>query len=200
MVRMLQKHMGDSGMLTKKKIKFDQEDKTDRTWKNGKEFYRDALEDLEEAAKCAVTDKFLANSAVATGIRAAAEDKVREEMVNKIGESFDTLAMAAEASEATYEDQARTISTLTAANAELTATNKKLTYKIVTPAEKLAAVAAKAGGQGGSAPPGFESDVKQTGSASNSDGVFMPTRKKRQNGKLYVFCEQVEMRPLRKAS
>ena len=37
MVRMLQKHMGDSGTLTKKKVKFDKKDKEDRTWKNGKE-------------------------------------------------------------------------------------------------------------------------------------------------------------------
>ena len=40
MVRMLQKHMGDSGMLTKKKVKFDKKNKADRTWKNGKEFCR----------------------------------------------------------------------------------------------------------------------------------------------------------------
>ena len=38
MVRMLQKHMGDSGTLTKKKAKFDKKDKEDRTWKNGKEY------------------------------------------------------------------------------------------------------------------------------------------------------------------
>ena len=45
MVRMLQKHMGDSGTLTKKKVNFDKKDKEDCTWKNGKEYYRDAIED-----------------------------------------------------------------------------------------------------------------------------------------------------------
>ena len=45
-------------------------------------------------------------------------------MVAKMGESFDALAIAAEASKATYEDQACTIATLTTTNAELTATIK----------------------------------------------------------------------------
>ena len=90
-------------------------------------------------------------------------------MAEKRGESFDALAMAAEASKATYEDQSRSISTLTATNAELTATIKKLTDKIVTLSEKLVGAAKP------SAPPGFRSDA--TGSAANSDGVFMPTKK-----------------------
>ena len=81
--------------------------------------------------------------------------------------------MADEASKATYKDQARTISALTPTNTELRTTNKKLTEKIVALAEKLAA-ASKSGGQGASAPPGFESDANQTGSATKLDGVFMP--------------------------
>ena len=125
MVRMLQKYMGDSGTLTKKKAKFDKKNKPDCAYNIGKKFYRDALEDLEEAAKCAGTDTFLANSPSETGSRAAAEDNVRNEMVAKMGESFDVLVMAAEASKATYDDQARTISTLTATNAELTSIMKK---------------------------------------------------------------------------
>ena len=186
MVRMLQKHMGDSGTFTKKKVKFDKKAKIDRTWSNGKAYYRDAIEDMEEAAKCAGTNEFLANSTVATAGNVAAEEKVRGEMAAKMGESFDALAMAAEMSKTTYEDQARTIATLTAANAELTTTNKKLTDKIVTLAEKLAA-ATKSSGQGGNAPPGFESDGSSTGSAANSDGVFMPTRKKKFNGRMMEF-------------
>ena len=173
--------MSDSGTLTKKKVKFDKKDKAGCTWKNREEFYRDTIKDLEEAAKCAGTDKFLTNSAVSTAGRVAAEDKVRKELVAKMGESFDALAMAAEAFKSTYDDQARTIATLTAANAELTATNKKLTDKIVTLAEKLTA-AAKSGGQGGNTPHVFESDANQTGSAANSGGAFMPMRKRRQNG------------------
>ena len=57
MVRMLQKHMGDSGTLTKKKTKFDKKDTADRTLANGKEFSCGALEDLEKEAKCAANGK-----------------------------------------------------------------------------------------------------------------------------------------------
>ena len=53
MVRMLQKHMGDPGTLTKERVKFDKRDKKDKTWLHGREFYRGALEDLEKAAKYA---------------------------------------------------------------------------------------------------------------------------------------------------
>ena len=129
---------------------------------------------MEEAVKCYGTDEFLANSSAAHKI--TTEDKVRKEMVTKMGESFDARAMAAEASKTTYKDQVRTIATLTAANAELTTTTKKFTDKMVTLAEKLA-TAARSSEKGGSAPPGFENDADQTGSVANSDGVFMPTRK-----------------------
>ena len=64
MVRMLKKHMGDSRTLTKKKNKFDKKDKADRTWANGKEFYRGALEDLKKEATCAGAREFLSNSTV----------------------------------------------------------------------------------------------------------------------------------------
>ena len=67
------------------------------------------------------------------------EDKICQEMVDKMGESFDTLAMAAEASKSTYEEQAKTIAALTKTNAELSAINKKLTDKIVTLSEQLLA-------------------------------------------------------------
>ena len=35
MVRMLQKHIGDSGTLTKKRVKFNKRDKAEQTWLNG---------------------------------------------------------------------------------------------------------------------------------------------------------------------
>ena len=69
-------------------------DKEDCTWKNGKAYYGNAIKDFEEAAKCLGTDEFLANSTVATVDRVAAEDKVREEMVTKMGETFDVQTSA----------------------------------------------------------------------------------------------------------
>ena len=67
-------------------------------------------------------------------------------------------------------------------NAKLTATIKKITDRIVTLAEKLVA-AAKPSGQRGRAPPGFDSDSNNTGSAANLDGVFMPAKKNKKDGR-----------------
>ena len=69
--------------------------------------------------------------------------------------------MAPDASKATYEDQVRTILTITATNVELTVTIKQFTDKIITLSEKLAA-AAKSNGRGGSVPPGFDNDGSKT--------------------------------------
>lgn len=137
------------------------------------------MEDLEEVSKCAGTDEFLAHSTVANGNKSSHLDSVRNKMMEQMGDSFDALVMVKEASKSTYEDQARTISTLTVANAELTITVKKLTDKILVLSEKLA-TAANAGGQSGqhgSDPPRFNANADSTGSAANSAGVFMPTRK-----------------------
>ena len=195
MVRMLQKHMGDSGTLTKKKIKFDKKPRADRTWANGKEFYREALEDIEEAAKCAGTKEFLANSATAPESRESVVNEVRSEMAEKMGESFDALAMAAEASKATYEEQAHTIATLTASNAELTATVKKLTNMIITPSEKLAA-AARTDGRGSNAPPGVRQRRNRV--RSQFGGSFHAYKKEQErSGNLR---DQATVQPLRKGS
>ena len=52
MVRVLQKHTGASGTLTKKKTKFGKKLLPNQMWSKGKDFYREAIEDLEEAVKC----------------------------------------------------------------------------------------------------------------------------------------------------
>ena len=55
---------------------------------------------------------------------------MREEIAEKLGESFDTLAMAAMAKNDTIESLIKTISDLTSNNSELTATIKKLTNQL----------------------------------------------------------------------
>ena len=181
MVLKLQEHMGESGTLTKKKIKFRKKNKVDQTWTNGKDYYRDAIEDLKEAAKCAGTDgKFLANSAP----REAAEDKVRQEMVERMGESFNTLAMAAEVSKTTYEDQAKIIAALTKTNTELSATNNKLTDKIVTLSEKVVAME-KRGSQ--SSPRAGAATKEKNSAAVMCELIKKPTGK---GGTLILFKEK----------
>ena len=120
--------MGLSGTLAKKNIKFGKKAKASRTWQNEKDFYREALEDSREAAKCAGTQEFGLNSA--TTSKTKVEEEVQNKMASKMGESFDALAIAAEASKTRYEEQARIIATLTTSNAELAVTIKKLTNKI----------------------------------------------------------------------
>ena len=65
------------------------------------------------------------------------EDKICEEIVKKLGESFDTLALAATVKSDTIESLSESISDLTKANISLTksntdlaATNKKLTTQL----------------------------------------------------------------------
>ena len=93
--------------------------------------------------------------------------------------------MAAEASKTMYEDQARTIATLAATNAELTVTVKKFTDKTITISEKFAA-AAKSGSQRGGAQPGLSGDTSNTESVANSDEVFMPTKTNRKGMEFFV--------------
>ena len=118
-----------------------------------------------------------------------AERKVRDEIVERMGESFDALTMAAKASKATYEDQSRTIATLTQSNAELTATIKHLTNKISTLAGQVTAAAKKEDQV--PLPPGFQpTDAADTGSAANSAGIFMSTHKKKvQCGRVFEFLQ-----------
>ena len=54
------------------------------------------------------------------------EQKIREEMASKLGESFDSMACAATIKTDIMDGHARIISTLTATNAKLVATNKYL--------------------------------------------------------------------------
>ena len=127
----------------------------------------------------------MTNSTVAVKDCAATEDQVCHKMTEKMEDSFDALTMASEASKATYKEQACTIATLTATNAELTATLKKFTDKIVTLFEKLT-VTTKSSSQRDDAPPGFSSDASNTGTVANSDGVFMPTKTIRKGLKFFV--------------
>ena len=55
------------------------------------------------------------------------EDKIRVEIVEKFGKSFDTLALPATVKSDTIDALAESISDLAKANVDLAATNKKLT-------------------------------------------------------------------------
>ena len=106
---------------------------------------------------------------------------MRQEMVDRMEESFYTLAMAAEASKATYEEQASSITALTKANAELSATNKKLTDKVLTLTEKLLAKDKKGG----------QPSPKALAKEKNSAGVLCDVKEETFRGrKIIVFKEK----------
>ena len=65
LVTTLLEHMGKTGVLPKSTIKFNKKEDSNRTWKNAKDWYRDALDDIDEGEKLSGVDKELqANGAV----------------------------------------------------------------------------------------------------------------------------------------
>ena len=87
-----------------------------------------AISDVEELKNLTTGKAGLTANAVAADKNT--EKQVREEIAEKLGESFDTLAMAATEKNDTIESLIKTISELTSNNLELTATIKKLTNQL----------------------------------------------------------------------
>ena len=108
---------------------------TDRDWKDAKKYFRAALKDVLEMTRLTTSESGLtANSTVN---KDNMQDKIREEIVEKFGESFDTLALAETVKRDTIEALAESISdltkakiALTKANTDLASTNKKLTTQL----------------------------------------------------------------------
>ena len=102
-----------------------------------------------------------------------AQQKAKDEIAGKMSESFDTLANAAVAKATTINNHANSIAQLTAAVAELTATNKKLV-------EQLTAALAKGGPVYTAPPPGIlaitpaPAPATQTSHMVNTSGVACP--------------------------
>lgn len=82
-----------------------------------------------------------------------------------------------EVSKMTYNDQACRITTLMASSAELITAINNLTDKILTLLEKLAAMSKKGGYSVAPLPGSKPTYPNKKGSAANSAGVFMTTRK-----------------------
>ena len=140
MVMQLQLHMGKTGMVNSAYTKWKARTAANRTWKQGKIFFRKAIKDVAKINKLAAGDGFTANAAIQK--RQQTEDKVREEIADQLGEAFDNLAMAATAKQDTLESMAKSIADLTEANKVLTKANRDL-------AENLKKALAGTGGGGG---------------------------------------------------
>ena len=92
MVLQLQTHVGSTGMINAKYATWKKKSITDCGWKDAKKYFRAALKDVSEITRLTTSDSGLtANSTVQ---KEKMEDKIREEIVEKFGGSFDTLALA----------------------------------------------------------------------------------------------------------
>ena len=135
MVLQLQTHVGSTGMINAKYATRKKKSLTNRGWKDGKKYFRAALKDVSEITRLTMSESGLTTNS--TVKKDNMEDKIREENMEKFGESFDTLTLAETMKSDTIEALAESISdltksniALTEANTDLAATNKKLTTQL----------------------------------------------------------------------
>ena len=108
---------------------------TERSWKDGKKYFRAALKDMSKITRLTMSLSGLnANSAIK---KENMEDKICVEILKKFGDSFYTLALAATVKSNIIDTLTESISDLTKANISLTkanvdlaATNKELTTQL----------------------------------------------------------------------
>ena len=78
MISMLVKHNGKVGTLTKSSVKFNKHLDDNKTWPKAKEWFRDALENIN----------------VAVDIKSNAAQQARDEITNGMSKSFDMLVQS----------------------------------------------------------------------------------------------------------
>ena len=125
MVMQVQTHLGATGLKNAKYLTWKKKAAVERKWASSKKYFRAAIINVEELNKLTTGKAGLTYNAVVAD--KDTEQQVCEEMVEKLREYFDILAMAATAKNNTIEILIKTISKLTSNNSELTATIKKLT-------------------------------------------------------------------------
>ena len=103
---------------------------------------------------------------------------MRSEFADKIGQSFNNLAMAATAKEEIMGKKEATIANLTASNSTLATTNATLTAENKRLNAEVARLLGGASGGGGGKVPNM---------APNSAGIMCPTRKGEGHQKNYTF-------------
>ena len=186
MVLQLTQHLGKNASLSKLTVRFKKKASAERTWAKGKKYFRDCIEELEDITKEAGMEPSLqANSAVVK--EEEIEDKVRQEIADKMSGSFDALASAAVAKSETLDNNATTIASLTKSLAQVIETNKQLSAQLKS-ALALCSPASKPGKV--APPPGFPSEPLQTLHILNTAGVACPARLSKKNDKWYFVEKQ----------
>ena len=97
-------------------------------WKPAKIWFCDALNDVDAINKLTAGEAgFTANATVGCS---NSESLIRQEMQQDLGESFDTLAMAAVVKNETFDSLTKSIFDLTAANAKIKGSNTELSAAV----------------------------------------------------------------------
>ena len=120
-----QTHIGTTGIINTKYLAWKKKAIPGRNWKDREKYLRSALNNVEDINKLTTGEAVL--TAKAAIKQQDAKQKVRKEMADKLGESFENLEMVATVKNETIELLAKSISELTSANVKLTTTVKKLT-------------------------------------------------------------------------
>ena len=114
MILQIQTHLGATGLVNTKYLAWKKKAASDRKWAPATKYFRAALSNVKETSKLTTGKAGLtANAAVANK---STEQQVCEDIAEKLGESFDTLAMVAKAKNDTIESLVKTISELTNTN------------------------------------------------------------------------------------
>ena len=121
---------------------------------NSNKIFLMPLLNLKTSKKSTGEESLYAKNAMHQTGTAKLEQKIREEVASKLGESFDSLACAARIKTNIMDNHARIIATLSATNAELVATNKYLVTQ-------LASLTTQKGRSAGT-PAGFKSSSTTT--------------------------------------
>ena len=102
MVTQIFEHMGKTGILARSTLKFGKQLDENKTWPKAKEWFRKALDDIEEMEKFSGVDKeLLANAVVHNNEKAAQE--ARDDIANGMSKYFGMLAQAAVAKSETLD-------------------------------------------------------------------------------------------------
>ena len=92
MLLKLQTHDGSTGMISARYATWENKSLADRGWKDRKKYFRAALKDVSKITRLTTRESGItANSAIK---KENMENKIRVEIVEKFGESFDSLTLA----------------------------------------------------------------------------------------------------------
>ena len=128
MTLMLQQHMGATGLVGSAYTKWRKKGAAERTWRNAKKYFREALKDVGDRSKIEAGETGWSANATP----AKADMKATEELLDRYEEALDNIAMAATAKQNTLDTLIKTNEHLVKENTKLTAEVARLNNLLAT--------------------------------------------------------------------